>query len=215
MTRKTCFIIGNGALPYDLSSCIDKADYVLRFNEPPLPYHGGSNGWSGVKTNCLMLCNSHKPMQQKLASRQFLESPFLHGAQELVLVYHPSIIRRFFKRPLITSRLIHARKRDWTWETIEKLGSLDKKITILSPQFYLQACADLGIEGEDLKKIFPSTGYLGIRYMLQYWGLEQWTITLVGFSWQGWKRHAWQSEENWVRARIREGCLNFIETPVA
>jgi len=212
MTRKKCFIIGNGSLPYDLSAQIDAADYVLRFNEPPLLRDEVGVGWSGSKTDCLMLCNSGKPMQLKLENPQFLHSPFVQAAQELILVYHPSIIRRFFKSPLITSRFINGRKSDWTWEAIEKLGALDKKITILSPQFYLRACADLGIEGQDMKKIFPSTGYLGICYMLRHCDLAQWSISLTGFSWQGWKRHAWEMEERWVRTHIQEGHLNFIDS---
>jgi len=210
MGRKNCFIIGNGALPYDLCASIDKADYVLRFNEPSL--EAGGRGWSGVRSDCLMLCNSGKPMQLKLASQQFLHSPFLQAAGEVILVYHPAIIRRFFKSPLITSRLLHGRKRDWTWEVIEKIGILGKKITILPPQFYLQACSALGIEAEQMKTLFPSTGYLGIRYILQKFSFDEWNITLTGFSWQGWKRHAWQREEDWVRARIEEGQLNFIES---
>jgi len=167
-------------------------------------------GWSGTKTDCLMLCNSGKPMQLKLASDDFLHSSYLQAARELILVYHPSIIRRFFKRPLITSRLLHGRKRDWTWDCIEKLGNRGKKITILPPQFYLQSCSELGITETDLKKIFPSTGYLGIQYMLLQCPQDEWTITLTGFSWQGWKRHAWGQEEEWVRKQIADGRLNFI-----
>jgi len=207
MSRKTCFIIGNGRLSLDLSARIDAADYVLRFNDPPV-----IQGWSGLKTDGLMLCNSGKPMQLKLADPQFLRSPFLQAASEVILAYHPAIIRRFFKRPLITSYLLHGRKRDWSWETIEKLGSLGKRITILPPQSYLQSCAELDIEGEELKKTFPSTGYLGISHMLQQCPPEIWSVTLAGFSWQGWKRHAWQREEAWIRERIKSGQLSLIES---
>jgi len=237
MLRKNCFIIGNGTLPCDLSGAINAADYVLRFNDPPI--FAGS-GWSGIKTDGLMLCNSGKPMQLKLkqfsqnenwlsnknydknesleresdalAGRDFLHSPFLQAAQEVILVYHPEIIRHFFKHPRITSRLIYGRKRDWTWEAIEKLGAFGKKVSILPPQFYLQACAELGFKREALRKVFPSTGYLGIWQMLQQCPSDTWSITLAGFSWQGWKRHDWQREEDWVRSRVRAGHLSLIES---
>jgi len=209
MARKNCFIIGNGNLPRTLSARIDAADYVLRFNEPPLATAGAAG--AGIKTDCLMLCNSGKPMQLKLASEQFHLSPFFMAAEEVILVYHPAIIRRFFKKPLITSRLLQGRKRDWTKQALEKLGGMGKKITILPPQFYLEACADLGLKGDDLKHVFPSTGYLGIHYVLQQYPLDEWHITLTGFSWQGWKRHAWAAEESWVRAQITAGRLTFIE----
>jgi len=211
--RKHCFIIGNGSLPYDLSDLINKADYVLRFNEPPL-FAGGEEwkqNWSGRKTDCLMLCNSGKPMQLKLKSEEFLLSPYFQAAGELVLAYHPAVIRRVFNHPLITSRLFYGRKRDWTREAIENFGSRGKKITILPPQFYFQSCAELDIVDDDLKKKFPSTGYLGIQQALQQCPQNEWQITLAGFSWQGWKRHAWNQEEEWVRAQIATGRLNFIE----
>lgn len=45
--NKTIFIVGNGPLDRDLSSEIDAADLVLRFNEPRV-----SLGMSGTKPTC-------------------------------------------------------------------------------------------------------------------------------------------------------------------
>ncbi|UXN03985.1 MULTISPECIES: glycosyltransferase family 29 protein [unclassified Bartonella] len=203
--RKTCFIVGNGDLSRDFSAEINNADYVLRFNEPRM-----LGGWAGLKTDCLMLANSGKPMQTKLYDSAFIVSPFFEAARELIFVYHPNIMRRYFKRPLITSRLLKGRKVDWTAEAIKILGEAGKPITIMPPQFYLSACRDIGIEGEGLYKQFPSTGYLGMwRTLKRFWPAE-WQINIIGFGFEGWKRHNWDAERQWVETRMEEGVLTLF-----
>lgn len=204
--RKTCVIVGNGDLSRDFSVDIDNADYVIRFNEPRL-----LDGWSGVKTDCLMLVNSSKAMQTKLYDSAFIVSPFFENADELVFVYHPQILRRYFKRPFIASRVFKRRKVDWTREAIDILGGSGKMITILPPQFYLAACRDIGIEGEKLYQQFPSTGYLGIwRALREFWPAE-WQINIVGFGFEGWRRHNWNDERLWVMKRVKEGVIDFFK----
>jgi hypothetical protein len=39
---------------------------------------------------------------------------------------------------------------------------------------------------------------------------EQWTVSLCGFSWEGWKRHAWADERKWVEDKVRRGVLDVI-----
>ncbi len=77
-----------------MSSEIDSADYVLRFNEPR-----ESIGMSGSKTDLLMLATSSKQMQQWLKYPTFLNSAIFRNAQELLFAFHPAIIRQFHHRP--------------------------------------------------------------------------------------------------------------------
>lgn len=204
-SRKRLVIVGNADLPQDFSKQIDAADYVLRFNWPRR-----LDGWSGTKTNCLMMCNSGKPMQQKVYNPKFLESEFFRQAEQIVLVYHPLIMRTYFSKPKLLSRLINHRKVDWTREAIEVFGRLNKEIVVKSSQFYLDACADIKITDAQLKQYFPSTGYLGIWNCLTHFDLTVWEVYLCGFTWQGWKRHNWSNEAEWVRARVDEGKCKFL-----
>lgn len=206
MKHKTCIIVGNGNLPRDLSAQIDKADYVLRFNRPR-----ALDGWSGTRTDRLMMCNTGKPMQLMLKDKGFLSSEFLHNTREIVFAYHPVIMRNFFKKPLLTSRLLNGRKVDWTYEGIDILGRKEKPVMVLPPQFYLRASAEIGISGAILYQQFPSTGYLGIWDCLQSLPTDQWRIKLCGFNWQGWKRHNWQEERKWIMAKISVCMLSIIE----
>jgi len=140
MQRKTCIIIGNRDLPRDFSTQINAADYVLRFNRPR-----ALGGWSRKHTDRLMICNSDKPMQLILKDADFLNSDFIKNTCDIVFVYHPAIMRRYFKKTLMTSRLFHGRKVEWTYEGIDILGRSGKPATVLLPEFYLAACREIGI----------------------------------------------------------------------
>ncbi|OLY44048.1 glycosyltransferase family 29 protein [Bartonella apis] len=206
-TQKRRFIVvGNADLPRDLSREIDSADYVLRFNQPRL-----LDGWSGSKTSCLMMCNSGKPMQEKLEDPTFLECKFFKQAELITFVYHPYIMKTYFARPRLLSQLFKHRRVDWTKQAIKVLGEAGKDILIKSAQFYLDACAEIGIKDEKLKEWFPSTGYLGIWDFLHHYDLTEWEIYICGFTWKGWKHHAWSTEERWVRERVNEGTCHFLE----
>jgi len=206
MRRKTCIIIGNGELLHDLSAQIDAADYVLRFNRPKT-----FGGWSGQRTDRLMMCNSGKPMQQMLADAGFLNSDFVKNTRDIVFTYHPAIMQDYFKKPFVTSRLFYGRKLDWTHEGIDILGSRGKTVTILPSEFYLNACKEINISGKMLYRMFPSTGYLGIWDFLQRLRPDEWQIKLCGFNWQGWKQHNWEAERKWVKAKISNCMLSIIE----
>ena len=204
--KRRLIVVGNADLPRDLSEEIDSADYVLRFNRPRL-----LDGWSGTKTSCLMMCNSGKPMQQKLKDHSFLEYKFFKQAELITLVYHPYIMKTYFARPRLSSQLLKHRRLDWTEKAIKVFGGASKDVVIKSAQFYLEACAEIGIEGNKLKEWFPSTGYLGIWDCLKQFDLAEWEIYICGFTWQGWKHHAWSTEEKWVRERIDEGTCHFLQ----
>lgn len=203
--RKTLVIIGNADLPRDFSSEIDAADFVLRFNQPRL-----LNGWSGTRTDCLMMCNSGKPMQQKLTDPSFRSSIFFQKAKQIVLVYHPTIMEKYFKKPNLISRCFSGRKLDWTADGVEIFGRLGKDVTIKSYQFYIDACHELDISGNQLRETFPSTGYLGIWDCLKKFDFNEWDICLCGFTWEGWKRHNWTREESWVRSKIESGMCRLL-----
>lgn len=151
--KKTLIIVGNAPLPRDLSAEVDAADFVVRFNEPKQ-----SIGMSGTRTDLLMLATSSKPMQRRLRDPGFVQTPTFKAAKEVMLAYHPSIIRKYHPRPNFLSRL-KGRRGDWTMQTIEVVGSAGKEIRIMPPQFYLAGCKELGVTEENISKVFPSTGF--------------------------------------------------------
>ncbi|KXF78662.1 hypothetical protein ATN84_02435 [Paramesorhizobium deserti] len=204
-SRKKLVIVGNGALPRDLSAEIDAAQFALRFNEPK-----ASIGMSGTRTDLLMMANSSKPMQRRLDDPDFPHSPIFVAAKEIMLAYHPRIIEKYFIKPNILSRL-KGRRVDWTWRAIDEFGAAGKEIRVMPPQFYLAGCQELGLPEAKMHEVFPSTGYFGIWYILQHFPREAWDIRLCGFSWEGWKRHAWADERKWVADKVENGRITLLE----
>ncbi len=204
MTRKTAIIVGNGKLQRDLSQIVDSAEFTMRFNEPKT-----SIGMSGSRTDILMLAASSKPMQRRLTDPAFLTSATFKAAREVVLAYHPDIIRLYHPKPNFLSRL-KGRRSDWTMRTIELVGAAGKEIRIMPPQFYIEGCAELGVTESRMRQLFPSTGFFGIRYALSQLPADEWDVKLCGFSWEGWKRHAWLDERRWVADRIASGRISLL-----
>lgn len=196
-------VVGNGRLPRDLTDEVESADFVLRFNEPK-----ESIGLSGVKTDMLMVNNSGKPMQRRLRDPGYFRSAIVQAAKEIVFPYHPHTIRTWMIHPNLLSR-IRGRRSDWTLAAIEALGQAGKEIRIMPPAFYEDACAELGIPREKMREVFPSTGYLGLRHIFHH--LPTHRVELCGFSWEGWKRHAWSDERGWVEKQVADGRLTMIE----
>lgn len=195
-------IVGNGPVEPGLAQSIDSADIVIRFNEPSnLPER------IGTKTDILFLMNSGKTMQARLANPAYWQSPLVQNAKKIVLPYHPSIIQELHPKPNLLSRL-KGRKADWTAETLQKIKACGKSAKVLPAEFYFETCRVLGIKEANLKSVFPSSGLLAIRYAIEEFKPHRSTIEFCGFSWEGWKRHAWTSEQDWITGQITTGNVS-------
>jgi hypothetical protein len=204
VARHRLVVVGNGPLPRDLSPLVDTADQVVRFNEPK-----ASKGMSGTRCDLLFLNNSGKPMQRRIADPAYAASPFVQAARELILAYHPKIIRDYLVKPNPLSWL-RGRRADWTLQAIEMLGAAGKEVRILPPAFYDEGCEDLGIPRDKRRSLFPSTGFFGLRYVLRHFPRDDWSIEVCGFSHEGWKRHAWHDERSWVARKVESGAFSLI-----
>ncbi|MDH7788694.1 hypothetical protein QBD01_004740 [Ochrobactrum sp. 19YEA23] len=202
--KKMLTVVGNGPLSRNLSNEIDSSDYVLRFNVPH-----ALDGMTGSRTDLLMLATSAKQMQDWLRDPAFLDSVFMRNASEILFAVHPSIIRRFHHHPNVLSRL-KGRRADWTLPAFEILSATGKSIRILPPQVYFEVCAELGIAETQMKQMFPSTGFFGVWHMLRTFPSTDWEIQLCGFSWQGWKHHAWAAERHWIEERASSGQIRLL-----
>ena len=190
--RQSVAIVGNGPVADGVAGQIDAADLVIRFNEPA---HAPDQ--TGTRTDILFLMNSGKSMQARLSNPDFWRSPFMRGARQIILPYHPSIIARYHPKPNLLSRL-KGRKADWTAETLQMCKAAGKEVLTLAPEFYEESCEALGITPQKRRAVFPSSGFLGIRYAMLNFPEPQWQIGICGFGWEGWKRHDWQRERQWV-----------------
>ena len=199
--KKQIYVVGNGPIGEDMSAAVDAADFVLRFNEPK-----EAIGLSGTRTDWLFISNAGKPMQRRLATPSYAQSPIVQAASRVFLVNHPDIIRKYHRKPNVLSRL-KGRRADWTLASIEMFGRAGKEVVILPPDFYDGGCQELEIPVAQRSSVFPSTGYFGIRYLLRAFDMDEWRVDLCGFTWEGWRRHAWGDERRWVENLVEQGVL--------
>lgn len=195
-------IVGNGPVEPGMADAIDSADTVIRFNEANI-----EPKLTGSKTDILFLMNSGKSMQARLENPSYWQESFVQDAKEIILPYHPSIVKQHHPRPNLLSRL-KGRKADWTTETLKKVEALGKKATTLSAEFYYETCRLLEISDAELGSVFPSSGLLAIRYTIETLRSESTQIQFCGFSWQGWKRHSWSNEQHWVDEQVQLGKIS-------
>ncbi|WP_245445024.1 glycosyltransferase family 29 protein [Pseudaminobacter soli (ex Li et al. 2025)] len=198
-------VVGNGPLSRDFSEHVDSADFVIRFNEPK-----AGIGLSGTKTDWLFMANSGNPMQRRLGDVGLLTSPIFRAAKEIIFPYHPLIIERYFEKLRLSSRL-KGKRRDWTLPSIMTFGGADKEVRIMPPQFYERGCRALGLPADKMRVLFPSTGYFGIWHALERHPAKEWRVEVCGFTWQGWKSHAWADERRWIAERVQEGRIILID----
>ncbi|MGN6467398.1 MAG: glycosyltransferase family 29 protein [Rhizobiaceae bacterium] len=197
--KRLVAVVGNAVLAEGDAERIDASDIVIRFNEPP---EGPAR--IGTRTDLLFVMNSGNSMQARLDGRGYTDSVVFRTARKIILPYHPAIIARYHPKPNILSRL-KGRRADWTAKAIAVFGREGKEVTVLPPQFYEDCCDELGIGAESRRRLFPSTGFIGVRYALAKLPADCAAIRLYGFGWEGWKRHAWDAERDWITRHLPPG----------
>lgn len=196
--RKRLVIVGNSPLPENARERIDAADAVMRFNQPP---HSVEE--AGFKTDVLFVSNAGNPMQRRLENSSYPRSPVFMAAKEVVFSYSPEVIRRYHPKPNLLSRL-RGRKSDWTRQASALFEGAGKPVTIMSTQFYVECCEILGIAEAERRRLFPSSGFIGFRYGLQKFPAPEWSIDILGFTWEGWAKHPWKAEREWIGRHLSQ-----------
>jgi hypothetical protein len=199
---KRLSIIGNGPLPPDVSGRIDASDAVIRFNNPVHPTNE-----AGSRTDILFVVNSGKTMQVRLQEPGFLTSPYFVTARQIILPYDPEIIHKYHPKPNPLSKL-KGRRADWTEPAKVMFERAGKNVTVLPASFYEDCCEELEIAERERSRLFPSTGFIGIRYGIQTFPPPEWVVEVFGFSFEGWKRHAWEAESRWVARALTDGAIH-------
>lgn len=191
-------VVGNGPVHPRLFDQIEKAKLIVRFNSPP-PAHDYPN----MRTDRLVISNSSKQTQKLLRSEAYLERQVFAGAKELLLPYHPDIIRQFMPKPNLFSWL-KGRRADLT-QACESVAQMSgKPVQILDALTYIEACEQLGITADRRQTTFPSSGMLAIFHILKHAQNFEMPVRLFGFGFSGWKHHDWSSEQRYVENLISQ-----------
>lgn len=193
------FLVGNGEVDRDLSSRIDAAGRVIRFNEAT--NYGGNTG-----TRCDVLAlNNTGSWARRLGREGFLKgSPFAERCRTILFPQQPY--------PTWKRLLLRLANRTWRLEYSRRIlaanGLRDKEVIYLPAGFAdtcLRALRTLGRPAVRARS--PSTGFLVLEHCIA--ARPEATIELAGFSFEGWKRHPFDLERRAVERYERQGRIRL------
>lgn len=200
MNRVKIIIVGNGHLSQTDNADIDSSDIVVRFNLPPKEHL-----LRNPKTDVLVISNSSKQTKDLITNSDYLKSPLFSRAETLIFPYSKEVISRYMPKPNIISWLA-GRRADLSDTCIKIARKHNKEYQILTTETYLKACANIGIKKHQMKSLFPSSGIMAIQFMIDKF-IHYAPIQLRGFGFDGWKRHHWTGEKNYVKQLCDSGAI--------
>jgi hypothetical protein len=195
-------IVGNGELKQADLTAIGEANLIVRFNSPPPSHIHGA-----AKTDILVLSNSSKQTSWLLECNQYINGSIFRQAKSIILPYHPQMIAKYMPKPNPLSWL-KGRRADLTQQCQDLANQHQKPCITLSPEAYQKACQALQIESMGSRRKFPSSGLLAVRHIVDLHA-EKSNIRLFGFGFQGWKRHDWSREREYIENLAANQILNL------
>lgn len=207
------FIIGNGKVQNDITSMIDKADVVVRFND--------TNNYAentGTKTTFWVLSSNKFLINQYISGSQILGNKKKIAIKEMIrntqsLLFsippfypvQPETQKNMFKRIVSEDRkerieavsnfLHHFESTEHPFRIIE---FSNKYIFDIAPAIWAPnwTC--------------PSNGYLITRMFVDDATYYKHKKYLVGFSWEGWEGHPWILEKLCLEKIERENLITIL-----
>lgn len=202
MNKLNIAIVGNGALRQQNKDHINESDIVVRFNSPPL-----ENLRISTRCDILFLSNSSKQTLGLINSKDYIvRSPFA-SAKLLMLPYSSEVISRYMPKPNMLSRLA-GRRVDHSDACIEIAKRHGKQCSRLTTSDYMQVCKNVGILPHQMHAFFPSSGIMAIYAILDAFS-QHTPIRLMGFGFEGWKRHHWEGERGCVQRLCDKGLVDL------
>ncbi len=226
--KKSLVIVGNAPLDTDFSKIIDSSNCVVRFNDCV-----NYNINSGTKTDILIMTNTGDPnthqtlktmLKNRTGAKVKEELPYLENVKQVWFV-RPDIVflynffknnftedNHFIKQEFIKQEFISFQitgERNLVTEIINAQKISEEKVTVITENMYIRIWEKLLFYGTT-DAIMPSTGMLGIEMILDDPAFNDYEKFIVGFGWEGWNGHPWQSEKLLVENYIKNGVLKIL-----
>ncbi|WP_440054975.1 hypothetical protein ACSLBF_02120 [Pseudoalteromonas sp. T1lg65] len=198
MNTGRILILGNMPIARNLSDQIDGFDRVVRFNFcQGLPAHLGQK--------CTDLWLSSRGKQALKLANQF---PNIKVLEQLNVMFTDPKPSPFSQWAL---RLIRRRSGvDYAQMIAANLPSSANINRICSTQHasFMKHLLTFSEPGGNYYG--PSSGTLAIHHFLQHYQ----NVTIAGFGFEGWKRHPWQQEKNYVLQLISQHRIRLLASDV-
>lgn len=212
-SKKTMFIIGNGKVQSDITSMIDKADVVVRFND--------TNNYAentGTKTTFWVISSNKFLINQRISGSQTLGNKKQIAIKEMIgntqsLLFsippfypvQPETQKNMFKRIVSEDR---KERIEAVSNFLQHFESTEHPFRIIEfPNKYI---FDIAPEIWAPNWTCPSNGYLITRMFADDATYYKHKKYLVGFSWEGWEGHPWILEKLCLEKMERENLITIL-----
>jgi hypothetical protein len=186
-------VIGNAPISRSVNAQLEKFNAIVRFNMPP-----HDPDVAGERTDLLVTVNSKAFANEYLP--RLPSSLHFRSAKLVVLPWHPQIVPNL-NPPEKPIRRMLGMQRDWTKKILDTVLKHGKAVRILDAAFGKACFEELGQRLVSRPKPMPSTGFVGVRYVLDRYPDAK--VRLYGFTWEGWEGHDWAAEKRWMAQHPR------------
>ncbi len=193
-------IVGNAPSNDDISSAVDQADRVVRFNNA-----FGYGGFTGTRIDDLYLINCGGQPLEWLRSDSFWTQECILQADRITLPFAaPGQRRNLVGSQEHTVSCVDG--VNFEWDLRDRLKPLGRIVDTLPEETVAAAVHCLREFGASKDQINPSTGFLAIFACSQDFEMGT-EINLYGFTFEGWAGHDWNAERAWVKSQCDRGRL--------
>lgn len=181
------FIIGNADEQHSIATLIEKDDIVIRFNAP--------NPTCPLKADWDFIANGPVQLRHLYFNSHDLFKPDMRIFFRYTVddIWH----KRYQNIPLHKRIKYHWRFPNWV-----KRFHLDQYSIETVPNHIFQHCIKVLNFGQ------PSTGFLAIDYVMQYYGKNM--IYVHNFTNEGWLGHNWDKEKQVMQSWIEQHKIHAI-----
>lgn len=187
-------ILGNAPLRENLSEFIDSSDIVLRFNDA---FYYGFN--TGFKVDILCITNTGSSSLSIATNKEILRKRINEKVSEIWLPRDSAYHKQYIIENNIDYTLTEF--NDYSQEIIESNHLNNKVIKNFSKEFN-KTVFNKVINYNPSYFICPSTGIMALEYIISDERFSEFEKILVGFTFEGWKGHAWAEEQKIITSYI-------------
>lgn len=198
--KNKIILIANSDLVFDINNQITPQDIIVRFNIPK----SSTLTRTTYRTDFLFVANTvdllHKKLNKKSKFMKFIQN--MDNNFKIIFPYSDQLIKKnkpyYRKKSLFRRDQLCINYNNTKYYKI--LTDLGYKVSILPEQIYLNLKDKVNLESDCIL----STGLIALDYFMNNPNFKMYEIYLHGFSFEGWKGHAWDKEKLYISDLINQ-----------
>lgn len=200
---RSIMVVGNGDIPEGVAGTVDAGDLVFRFNECR------SFGPGGSRTDVVAICSTGRPARRMIASPLWRDSRAVQEASAIWSVRDP---QKFAELRTVLA-LSHPELEDFCddlSQDFEAFATERGKAHYVVPRAMHEAADSALLDHDPDPYVVPSSGLIVITELLNNPAYAADSISIAGFSHEGWDGHPFSAERRLVEAYVAAGRLTRL-----